>query len=92
MPKTRDKDPSQSLWISEKYEKELVKQMQLYYDGIISLSKKYYPDTAKIKEETDKLKAELLTGDMRATVEKYITMSVQQGSKFAKLRLKRVNK
>lgn len=89
MTKKLSKDPTQSLFISNKYEKDIKKLMQQYVDGIIDITRKYHPDMAKIKEETDKLKSDMLESGMRPMVEKYVGMSVQQGNKFAKMRLKR---
>lgn len=85
-------DPTSSLWISEKYEKDLKAHLESYQAGIIAIYKKYPGDITRIKAEIDKLKAEMIEAQVRPTVTKYLDMSVSQGRKFADKRLKGMKK
>jgi len=85
--KTR-KDPAQSLWIEDKYNKDLQTAMKTYSDGMIELMVKHADNLELLREKLDEYKSEAIETVFRPLAKKYVTLSAQQGGKFAKLQLK----
>lgn len=88
MTKKTDKDPTQSLWIEDKYNKDLQMTMKTYSDGMIELMVKHADNLETLREKLDEYKAETIKSVFRPLAKKYVTLSAQQGGKFAKLQLK----
>lgn len=84
------RDPTQSQWIEDRYNKDLQKAMKDYQSGMLDLMVKHAGDLALLREKLDEYKAEAITEVFRPLATKYVTLSTQQGGKFAKLQLKHV--
>ncbi|MCK9592327.1 MAG: hypothetical protein M0Q91_10015 [Methanoregula sp.] len=90
--KKLDNDPTQSLWLENKYAKELVAAMTGYTAGLIDIIKENPDDPERIRQLQDEYKAEAIETKFKPLATKYITMAAKQGGKFAKLQLKRYGK
>lgn len=86
MPKSSD--PSESLWISNKYEKDLKAAMTNYVSAAAEIARTT-ADPDQIRERMDELKAEMIETRFGPMAEKYVTMSVKHGLKFSNLQLKK---
>jgi hypothetical protein len=87
---TNSSDPSQSLWISNKYEKDMTAAMTEYVSAAAEIARTT-SDPEQIREQMEELKAEMIESTFTPLAEKYVTMSVKQGIKFSNLQLKKRN-
>lgn len=85
--KTR-KDPTQSLWIEDRYNKDLQKAVKDYHAGMLDLMVKHAGDLAMLRVELDEYRTEQVKTVFRPLAETYVNLSTKQGGKFAKLQLK----
>jgi len=82
------RDPTQSQWIEDKYNKDVQKAFNDFYSEFVDIATG--PGTIEeIKAKIDEHKSKYLNGQFRKIAEKYTIMALKQGVKYSRLNVKR---
>lgn len=82
------RDPTQSQWIEDKYNKDVQKAFTQYYAELVDIATG--PGTIEeIKTKIDEHKTKYLNDVFRPVASKYVTMALKQGVKYSRLNVKR---
>lgn len=90
MAKKTKRDPTQSEWIANKYARDMQDAMKAYHEGMIDIMVENSGSMETMRKKLDEYKAEAIDETFRPLAKKYVTLSAQQGGKFAKLQIKHV--
>lgn len=88
MPTKTERDPTQSLWIENRYNRDLKKTLAKYTEGMIEIIE----SGDNVRERLDEYKAEQLKTVLKPLAEKYVELSLIQGKKYGLLEVKRIAK
>jgi len=81
-------DPTQSLWLENKRAKAYLEAVKEFYAGLRQIAEDNISDPGKIKELQAEYQAEQMETVFRPLSEKYTTLAIKQGRKFAELNIK----